>query len=105
MPFKPKKNMTNKQKKKQRSSTRPHRSEERREEMKVSKRRPRDWSSDVCSSDLGSAIFVTAGKWHNIINTGHQPIKLYTIYAPPEPALGTIHLTKADAIQAEKEHD
>lgn len=53
----------------------------------------------------GSAIFVPAGKWHNIINTGHQPIKLYAIYAPPEHALGTIHLTKADAIQAEKEHD
>ncbi|WP_424141330.1 cupin domain-containing protein [Sporosalibacterium faouarense] len=43
------------------------------------------------------AIMVPAGTWHNIINTGYKPLKLYTIYAPPEHPHGTIHQTKADA--------
>jgi mannose-6-phosphate isomerase-like protein (cupin superfamily) len=42
------------------------------------------------------AIFVPAGKWHNIINTGPEPLKLYSIYAPPEHAHGTVHKTAAD---------
>ncbi|WP_102344948.1 cupin domain-containing protein [Bacillus sp. Marseille-P3661] len=49
------------------------------------------------------AIMVPAGKWHNLINTGSKPLKLYTIYAPPEHPFGTIHQTKTDAIAAEKE--
>ncbi|NQX69898.1 cupin domain-containing protein [Paenibacillus alba] len=47
------------------------------------------------------AIMVPAGKWHNIINTGNTPLKLYSIYAPPEHPFGTIHKTKADALAAE----
>ncbi|AOY75843.1 cupin [Clostridium formicaceticum] len=47
------------------------------------------------------AIFIPAGKWHNLINTGCTPLKLYSIYAPPEHPRGTIHRTKADA---EKHH-
>lgn len=43
------------------------------------------------------AIFIPAGKWHNLINTGHTPLKLYSIYAPPEHPRGTVHITKADA--------
>lgn len=43
------------------------------------------------------AIMIPAGKWHNIINTGMKPLKLYTIYAPPEHPRGTVHATKADA--------
>lgn len=50
------------------------------------------------------AIMVPAGKWHNLINTGNRPLKLYTIYAPPEHPFGTIHKTKADAIAAEENH-
>lgn len=46
-------------------------------------------------------IFIPAGKWHNLINTGNKPIKLYSIYAPPAHPHGTVHRTKADA---EKEH-
>lgn len=49
-----------------------------------------------------SAIMIPAGKWHNLINTGNRPLKLYTIYAPPEHPLGTIHHTKADEIAAEE---
>lgn len=45
----------------------------------------------------GYAIFVPAGKWHNLINIGNMPIKLYTIYAPPEHPHGTIHRTKDEA--------
>ncbi|RAL22609.1 cupin domain-containing protein [Thermoflavimicrobium daqui] len=44
------------------------------------------------------AIMVPAGKWHNLINTGDKPLKLYTIYAPPEHPFGTVHKTKADAL-------
>ena len=43
------------------------------------------------------AIFVPAGTWHNIINTGKDPMKIYTIYAPPHHPHGTIHQTKAIA--------
>lgn len=42
------------------------------------------------------AIFIPAGSWHNVTNTGDQPLKLYSIYAPPEHAHGTVHPTKAD---------
>ncbi len=40
------------------------------------------------------AIFVPAGTWHNVVNTGYKPIKLYSIYAPPHHPHGTIHKTK-----------
>lgn len=49
-------------------------------------------------------IIVPAGKWHNLINTGQRPIKLYSIYAPPQHPHGTVHLTKADAEAAEHHH-
>jgi mannose-6-phosphate isomerase-like protein (cupin superfamily) len=47
------------------------------------------------------AIVVPAGTWHNVINTGREPLKLYSIYAPPQHPFGTIHRTKADAMAAE----
>lgn len=47
------------------------------------------------------AIFVPAGVWHNVINTGRDTLKLYSIYAPPEHAHGTVHETKAIAEAAE----
>lgn len=43
------------------------------------------------------AIIVPAGTWHNIINTSKKPLKIYSIYAPPQHPFGTIHKTKADA--------
>ena len=43
------------------------------------------------------AIFIPAGKWHNVINVGYEPLKLYSIYAPPEHPHGTVHKTKKDA--------
>jgi mannose-6-phosphate isomerase-like protein (cupin superfamily) len=47
------------------------------------------------------AIMVPAGVWHNLINTGGGPLKLYVIYAPPEHPRGTVHRTKAEAEAAE----
>jgi len=43
------------------------------------------------------AIFIPAGKWHNLINTGFTSLKLYSIYAPPDHPRGTVHETKEDA--------
>lgn len=42
------------------------------------------------------AIFIPAGKWHNIINDSDEPLKLYSIYAPVEHPHSTVHQTKAD---------
>ena len=47
------------------------------------------------------AFIIPAGTWHNLINTGRTPIKLYSIYAPPQHPHGTVHRTKADAEAAE----
>jgi mannose-6-phosphate isomerase-like protein (cupin superfamily) len=47
------------------------------------------------------AFIIPSGKWHNLINTGTKPIKLYSIYAPPQHPSGTVHVTKADAEAAE----
>lgn len=47
------------------------------------------------------AILIPAGKWHNLVNTGNIPLKLYSIYAPPQHPHGTVHETKADAMAAE----
>lgn len=49
----------------------------------------------------GYAVIIPAGKWHNLINTGNIPLKLYSIYAPPKHPKGTVHKTKADAMAAD----
>ncbi len=53
----------------------------------------------------GTAIVVPAGARHNVKNTGEKPLKLYTLYAPPEHADRTVHVTKADAEAAEEHFD
>jgi len=51
----------------------------------------------------GSAVVVPAGTRHNIINTSAtDPMKLYTVYSPPDHIDGVIHATKADAIANDK---
>jgi mannose-6-phosphate isomerase-like protein (cupin superfamily) len=42
-------------------------------------------------------FMIPAGKWHNLINTGYKPLKLYSIYAPPQHTFGTVHKTKKEA--------
>jgi len=50
-------------------------------------------------------VFVRAGTLHNFINRGSQPLRLITIYAPPQHKPGTVHETKAEAVRAEaQEH-
>jgi len=51
----------------------------------------------------GFAIIVPAGSQHNVINTGSNSLKLYTLYSPPNHPEGTIHRTRAEAMAAEKE--
>jgi mannose-6-phosphate isomerase-like protein (cupin superfamily) len=55
-----------------------------------------------CPVYAGSAVFVPAGTWHNIINMGNCPLKLYSIYAPPHHPHGTVHKTKEDAEKSEQ---
>jgi len=53
----------------------------------------------------GSAVVIPAGVQHNIINNSpQQPLKLYTIYSPPEHPDGTVNKDKAEALAYEKEH-
>lgn len=53
----------------------------------------------------GFAIVVPAGVSHNIINTGSTPMKLYTVYSPPEHRDGVVHATKGDAEKGEEHFD
>jgi mannose-6-phosphate isomerase-like protein (cupin superfamily) len=46
------------------------------------------------------AIVIPAGTWHNVVNVGTVPLKVYSIYAPPQHPWGTVHKTKADAMAA-----
>ncbi len=47
------------------------------------------------------AFIVPAGVWHNVVNTGADDVKLYSLYSPPEHPDGTVHRTKAEADAAE----
>ncbi len=53
----------------------------------------------------GFAIVVPAGARHNIKNTDDNPLKVYTLYGPPEHIDGTVHVTKAQAQAAEEHFD
>ena len=50
------------------------------------------------------AIIVPAGIWHNLVNTGSDDVKLYSLYSPPEHPDGTVHKTKEEAEAAEHDH-
>lgn len=53
----------------------------------------------------GSAVVIPAGTEHNIVNTSQQePLKLYTLYSPPEHPDGTVNKDKAEALEYEKHH-
>ncbi len=51
------------------------------------------------------AVVIPAGVKHNLINTGDEPLKLYTIYSPPEHRDGTIHQTRENAMEDEEHFD
>jgi mannose-6-phosphate isomerase-like protein (cupin superfamily) len=50
----------------------------------------------------GDVVFVPAGTLHNFVNTGSGPLRLVTVYAPPEHPPRTVHETKAEADAAEQ---
>lgn len=50
----------------------------------------------------GDLVVVPAGKKHNFVNTGENPLILYTVYGPPEHADGAVHKTKEEADAAEE---
>ena len=56
-------------------------------------------TSQIGANDL---VFVRAGTRHNFVNTGDAPLRLITVYAPPEHPAGTVHRTKEEADAAEQ---
>lgn len=58
--------------------------------------------SDTTAVVQGDLVTVPAGTRHNVVNTGALPLRLYTVYAPPEHAIDAVHATKEDAEAAEE---
>jgi len=58
----------------------------------------------VKTAEKDFAILVPMGKWHNIINIGDKPLKLYSIYSPVAHPHSTIHKTFEEAEEAEHQH-
>ncbi|MFN2455958.1 MAG: cupin domain-containing protein [Pyrinomonadaceae bacterium] len=52
----------------------------------------------------GSVVVVPAGTRHNFVTKGDAPLKLYTVYTPPEHSDGTVHKTKQEADEYEEAH-
>jgi mannose-6-phosphate isomerase-like protein (cupin superfamily) len=62
------------------------------------------WIDDVANAvKADDGVIVPAGAKHNVVNTGTEPLRLYTIYGPPEHLDGTVNSTKAEA-EASHEH-
>ncbi|WP_068399813.1 cupin domain-containing protein [Kribbia dieselivorans] len=60
-----------------------------------------DFERQVKDDDI---IMVPSGKWHNVTNNGDEPLKIYSLYGPPDHVHGTVHATKADADNDPNEH-
>jgi mannose-6-phosphate isomerase-like protein (cupin superfamily) len=74
--------------------------------FRVEKGKGEAWIDGTCSKiKSDDAIVVPAGARHNIVNTGDKPLRLYTLYGPPEHRDGTVHATKADADTGEEHFD
>lgn len=57
---------------------------------------------ELCKSMCrGDTVFIPAGTWHNIVNTGRNDLKISSIYAPPKHPKGTVHRTKEEAEREE----
>lgn len=52
---------------------------------------------DVRKVNSHFAIIIPAGTWHNIVNCGTVPLRLYSVYAPPHHPFGTVQKTKEEA--------
>ena len=64
----------------------------------------KDDLSEVRDVEDDWAAIIPGGTWHNVVNTGTEPLRLYSIYTPPEHPEGTVHQTKAEADAAEHDH-
>ncbi len=53
-----------------------------------------NFQQNMCKGDV---VFIPAGTWHNVVNIGRNPLKVSSVYAPPNHRRGTVHHTKADA--------
>lgn len=73
-------------------------------EGRVMMGRGRDNLDFVRTVGPSDAIMVPAGSWHNVVNTGTGPLRLYSVYAPVEHPFGTIQRTQADAEASEAAH-
>ena len=62
-----------------------------------------DGTRNAVKADDG--IIVPQGARHNVVNTGSDTLRLYTIYSPPEHIDGTVHVTRADALAAHEHFD
>jgi mannose-6-phosphate isomerase-like protein (cupin superfamily) len=75
------------------------------------------WGSDqlvVCADGMGAVVVgaemiplhrnalvaIPAGTKHDVVNIGREPLKFYTVYTPPEMPAGTVHHTRAEALEA-----
>ena len=61
-----------------------------------------NWEQDV---EDGWSVQVPAGMWHDVINTGAEPMRLYVVYAPTHHAVGKIHPTSAESEADEESGD
>lgn len=64
--------------------------------MGPSKEQLQTWQASV-----SDAVFVPSGSWHNLESVGQMPLKVYSIYAPPQHPHGTVHVTQQEAEAAE----
>jgi mannose-6-phosphate isomerase-like protein (cupin superfamily) len=64
------------------------------------------WIDGTCNKVKDDdAVIVPQGARHNVVNSGSEPLRVYTIYGPPEHIDGTVHRTKADADAAHEHFD
>jgi len=62
---------------------------------------PNENDLETWQASDNDAVIVPAGTWHNLVNSGEDPLKVYSIYAPPQHPHGTIHVTKEEADASE----
>ena len=64
---------------------------------------PTEDNLETTTASDDDAVFVPAGTWHNLVNSGDEVLKVYSVYAPAEHPHGTVHATKEEADADEHE--
>ncbi len=64
---------------------------------------PTEDNLEAMTASDDDAVFVPAGTWHNLVNSGDEVLKVYSVYAPAEHPHGTVHATKEEADADEHE--